>query len=686
MSNKNNLIQPLTYHMQISSQYHYNQSISRYKLLSANAGVGSILTTTIGNYILVSDIQQWEFIRMASQRILDIRADGTISPDEWYKRAKGEISRELGVEVVDDERFITFLQLDKGLSHLLCLAAIPHLSLNENFNSVNIKENPVFKRLQKRGSKPETDWYTIPGTHFPKWFRNDEGILKTYGEWKEEWIRKKLPPAYFAPPRDAHHAYPRGKIKVYGTGDTIDIYRELTQLNLMLICEHGHLSDIPWPQYLKWKADGGSEDGADLLLARRPCCGRPQLKWTENKNRSEGYASIYVECTNCGTGGGASGRKVNLEGINNFKPICAGHKPWEISLEIGRDMMPYDVGCSDQGGRPTRMKVALVTGNNVYFANTFSSLYIPMELVKGLLGAKKGDELLDEQGDLHERYRWQEYDVLTKYSSQLGGKGLKFQDIEMPEELSAYFTKISKVEELKVTSVQLDFTRVRPNERVRGADGKVVAQEGMNIFSGKPEEISILPAVENFGEGIFFQFKEAALERWGINYQDIFEERLKELVPNGSGFNGNAVRQKVRHVGPAYLLIHTFSHLVLRELEFTCGYPTASLKERLYIAKDMAGVLIYTAEGSEGSMGGLIWQTETDRMWDLLSGALKRAMDCSSDPLCWESEGQGLFNLNLAACFSCGLVAETACEERNLALDRRVLVDEEFGFFREILY
>jgi hypothetical protein len=50
-------------------------------------------------------------------------------------------------------------------------------------------------------------------------------------------------------------------------------------------------------------------------------------------------------------------------------------------------------------------------------------------------------------------------------------------------------------------------------------------------------------------------------------------------------------------------------------------------------------------------------------------------------PLCWESDGQGVFNLNLAACFSCALVAETACEERNLGLDRKVLIDEEIGFF-----
>lgn len=51
-----------------------------------------------------------------------------------------------------------------------------------------------------------------------------------------------------------------------------------------------------------------------------------------------------------------------------------------------------------------------------------------------------------------------------------------------------------------------------------------------------------------------------------------------------------------------------------------------------------------------------------------------------SSSLCWENEDQ----LNLAACFSCCLVSETSCEKRNLGLDRRALVDSEFGFFKDL--
>ncbi len=93
--------------------------------------------------------------------------------------------------------------------------------------------------------------------------------------------------------------------------------------------------------------------------------------------------------------------------------------------------------------------------------------------------------------------------------------------------------------------------------------------------------------------------------------------------------------------------------------------------------------LIYTAVGSEGSMGGLVSQGEPEKISEILIRGLERSTTCSSDPLCWESEGQGKNELNLSAYFSCSLVAETACEEMNLGLYRQVLVDEDFGFLKK---
>lgn len=44
--------------------------------------------------------------------------------------------------------------------------------------------------------------------------------------------------------------------------------------------------------------------------------------------------------------------------------------------------------------------------------------------------------------------------------------------------------------------------------------------------------------------------------------------------------------------------------------------------------------LIFTAVGSEGSMGGLVSQGEPENIFEILIRGLERSTTCSSDPLC----------------------------------------------------
>ena len=55
------------------------------------------------------------------------------------------------------------------------------------------------------------------------------------------------------------------------------------------------------------------------------------------------------------------------------------------------------------------------------------------------------------------------------------------------------------------------------------------------------------------------------------------------------------------------VLVHTLAHVLIDQWSLACGYPSASLRERLYIGEDMAGALIYTATSdSAGSLGGVV--------------------------------------------------------------------------------
>jgi len=748
--------------MDILELHQYNQAIGKYKLLSSTAGVGAIITTKMGYYILVSDINKWKFISKAQNVIDEIRneeSDETI----WYQKAKKRITNK-GLSFIDDKRFVDFLKSEEGmdLKNLVCLIGIPDIAISEIFNTPKWKNHPIANRLKQKEEESKAEDYMVKGTHFPKWFINSKKKLKKYKEWKDLWTSRRERSRFFVPPRDVTTPLTdsnnqqisfKRKDKDGVELPSIKLYKKLKQTNLILICPNGHLSDIPWARFIRWKSERTSNDDVGVnLFDLDKCCPNPDLEWSESTTKSDGYGSIFIECKSCGTGGE---KKINLEGINNLKPLCRGQKPWEIDLSQDNDRIPLEPCleekqvCSDckEEHLQAHMRVSLVTGNSVYFANGFSSIYIPQHLIENkkpiLIEALKKceakfgrylkvhpnttkkeyweeldtndfiidngfikdgiptidlDELkkdflkIDEinpNADFHEIYRWQEYQCFINnsfISNKEENKGLSFLDIELNNYLNSFFTKIQQIEELKVTQVQMDFSRIRPKERIRVGDEIKVLTEGKNIYSKESSQVFVLPANETYGEGLFFQFREDMIQSWINNvlgqtnrFDRFFEEQ--DLTLQGASF-----RQRVKNNGLKHFLIHSFSHLLMRELEFSCGYPTASLKERLYISNNpenqMSGVLIYTAEGAEGSMGGLVWQGQPEKLESLIKKGLERAENCSSDPLCWESDGQGIFGLNLAACFSCSLVSETACEEMNLGIDRRVLVDEEFGYFK----
>ena len=152
-----------------------------------------------------------------------------------------------------------------------------------------------------------------------------------------------------------------------------------------------------------------------------------------------------------------------------------------------------------------------------------------------------------------------------------------------------------------------------------------------------------------------------------------------------NALNSSWVSHKIiaRGLSPRKLLIHTLSHLLIRELEFVCGYPVSSLQERLYVNDALRGFLISAFDGTDGYLGGLASLCDDiDKLNMIIRSAIQRATDCSSDPICMESGGQGVSQLNLAACHSCTLLPEITCELSNLFLDRNLLVNGVFGYFK----
>jgi hypothetical protein len=177
-----------------------------------------------------------------------------------------------------------------------------------------------------------------------------------------------------------------------------------------------------------------------------------------------------------------------------------------------------------------------------------------------------------------------------------------------------------------------------------------------------------LPAVPLYGEGIFVALEENRLRKWE-NHPTV-QSRLHTILPRFEQSGRKTPDQPTAR----FMLLHTLSHLLIRQIESEAGYPAASLTERIYCAqapKPMAGILIYVAVPDiAGSLGGLAELAEPRRFSGILKRTLEHAQWCSLDPVCSEHQGQGPGLLNRAACHACALVPEPACEHGNILLDR----------------
>ena len=716
--------------MKINNKSQFNQGVDQYKLLSSASGVGSLVATRMGTFIMPLSINNWNIVAKANRLIERQKQRGETT-------SKRDIEDE-AIVVIEDPRFVDYLKATEGLSQLQYLLALPHMQLDE-YNKQKVDENPLYKKyyasIPNESPKNHENDFVIPASVFPRWLYSEKTHkVQQFSEWKKQWIKNAKQTDYsFAPPRDPDFKVTHKK----RDGDTYDEYGILKQMPLVLICKKGHISDIPWELFFRASIDSSVnvyKEGFDFRGYATHSCGCPKcnggphkLTYTESQNKASGWG--LLKCTECG-------KVVSLEGIMNLRPKCLREMPW---LGIDNDNIAQDrYVCKKEGTEEdSTMQVALLTSNGVYYADQVSSLYIKpsqqgivlsdnqKELLKWIESTvysnyssknptssrdsfwnQNKDSLmvlagfslpftidqndLDTVGqiflgqtstcgssDIKEQYRFEEYEVFSA-NSQLDIPQLQFKETVIPPQysiLNTFFKKITQVNTLCVTQTQMNFYR-GTIPVVRLIQGSIVYQSGMKLYSGKPEEVYAYPVTQSFGEGLFFEFNEERLNKFSSILASVeptrYSKRDYKMCSQLS-----AQLNKYGHAERFYL-IHTFAHLIIKELEFSCGYPSASLAERIYYSDRMFGVLIYTTDGSEGSMGGLVWQGRPDLIYRTIINAIERAKACSSDPICWEHDEE---TMNYAACFSCSMISETSCEYRNFGLDRRTIIDEDYGYF-----
>lgn len=493
----------------------------------------------------------------------------------------------------------------------------------------------------------------------------------------------------------------------------------LAQVPFVAMCDAGHLQDFPWREWAH--------------SSQEPTCERPMRLY------STGGASLAAQVVECDCGAKRSLAQITAadpDGNNTYltrnlaadrtEYRCRGMKPW-----LGTTETP---GCE----RPIRG--SLRSASNLYFADVRSALYLPrgtedvpstltalleqpplstllrllsgagmtitpavlrnqhshllqpfddhqlanaIGIVTGTQKASQPDQIVFER-DSENQLRREEYATLRepKKEESLLVQRAVLQDYDPT--IIEPFDRLMLVHRLRETRAFAGFTRVFPNnDQTPQERMAVLRQPGCS-------DSRWLPAYIVYGEGLFFEFSEARLREWEsreavIRRISALDHRYQQLQPNR--------RRRIESITPRLVLLHTFAHIVINRLTFECGYSTAAIRERLFVSNletaPMAGVLIYTAAGdAEGTLGGLVRMGKHKSLEPMLRRALEAATWCSVDPVCMEvgrGGGQGPDSTNLAACHSCALVPETACELFNRFLDRACLVgdleDPSLGFF-----
>jgi hypothetical protein len=276
-----------------------------------------------------------------------------------------------------------------------------------------------------------------------------------------------------------------------------------------------------------------------------------------------------------------------------------------------------------------------------------------------------------------------EYAAFTHHADPTYKKDVRYfkaKEETVPSYLQRYFSRLIRIERLREVMVLQGFMRIDPPEPE--ADS---IQSMVRLNTKKPE--SWLPGVEIHGEGIFIEFNKDAVARWLSNPST---KRISEQYK--AAFDAYVAErgwENVKERNGKYVLLHTFAHLIIKEMALQSGYSSTAIRERIYSSPTMCGVLFYTGSSDkEGSLGGLVELGEESKFKKLLKSAIENALLCTTDPECANAQIDG-DNLNGSACHSCCMIAETACENGNRLLDRSFIVPldgkTERSYFKDLV-
>lgn len=496
-------------------------------------------------------------------------------------------------------------------------------------------------------------------------------------------------------------------------------FQDLVVGRIIVACGHGHIDDFPWVKWVHAKNISGA----------KRICTRPDIKFLTSASSSEGLEGLTVLCTTCNCratmrGAFDEGALQKLDEItgHEYDFSCTGRHPWKNSKEVcgeyphvlqrGGSSVYFPISKSSLVIPPYSSMLTEQIQSSVSFSDlrkaireaikalsSYAGITVTQEIKEGVIKDKiaefankismeigKNEDQIKvilerkwssnpdpEYTTTSTKFRAEEYAALNGEVIVEDNDGEFVREETSIEDYSIPFVKkISLIHKVREVQALVGFSRLKPIDSDNPVENSSIT--AVNI---KDDDTRWYPGYEVRGEGIFIEFDDDAIDNWRTG-NDIANNRVQLLNENYKKSYYGSMRERV--ISAKFLLLHTLSHLLMKQLSFECGYSIASLKERIYCSepsegRSMSGILIYTASGdSEGTMGGLVRQGRPDVFPGIFKKAIEAAMTCSNDPVCSLSQGQGRDSLNLSACYSCALVPETSCEEFNVYLDRAMVI------------
>lgn len=449
------------------------------------------------------------------------------------------------------------------------------------------------------------------------------------------------------------------------------------------ICENGHMDDFPW----RWWVHRGDTH----------CNKTMRLKST---GKTSSLAELLVEC-DCGQ----SRTMLGSMSKENFTSLCCTgnhpHRPGYKSEKCTKNVIPSQRGASNVYFSVPKNAISIppytspifevISANRgaIDFAAKMGELGLDMAYQQFFEGKftreefneafKKVSEDIKEFTDLKEM----EYAAITHHDDvkyQHDVKYFKAEEVTLMPSLTQYISRVIKIHRLREVRVLTGFTRLESAEP-DVEDGPRICK----LKAGQGEKW--LPAVAINGEGIFIELNRQSISRWMSDAR--VSDRSKKYVKCYSNYCESKGWEHFKTRNAEYVLLHTLSHMLIKEMALISGYSSASLSERIYSSDDMCGLLIYTgAADKEGSLGGLVELGSMKKFVPLLKQALENALTCTTDPECFMKNPTSE-RLNGAACHSCTMISETACECGNRLLDRAFVVPipehEQMSYFRGLV-